>query len=102
LLDAFKEMNETPYTFRSAADLSCAPNRGPAKSPLFLLNHWIETTDKRAAAQAVNQYAVLDARAKQCTTERGHMPNFVAVNFAENGDLLRVVDDLNGITSVGR
>jgi hypothetical protein len=101
LLDAFKEMNETPYTFHSAAELSCAPNRGPAKSPLFLLNHWIETTDKRAAAQAVNQYAVLDARAKQCATERGHMPNFVAVNFAEDGDLLRVVDDLNGVKSTG-
>jgi hypothetical protein len=101
LLDTFKEMNETRYTFHSAAELSCAPNRGPAKSPLFLLNHWVETTDKRAAAQAVNQYAVLDARAKQCATERGHMPNFVAVNFAEEGDLLRVVDDLNGIKSAG-
>jgi hypothetical protein len=49
----------------------------------------------------VNQYAVLDARAKQCATERQHMPNFVAVNFAEDGDLLRVVDDLNGIKSAG-
>ena len=99
LLDAFQEMNETPYTFHTAAELSCAPNRGPATSPLFLLNHWIDTTDKRSAAQAVNQYAVLDARAKQCATERGHIPNFVAVNFAEDGDLLRVVYDLNGVTS---
>jgi len=101
LLDAFKEMNETPYTFHSATELSCAPNRGPAKSQLFLLNHWIDTNDKRAAAQAVNQYAGLDARAKRCATERGHMPNFVAVNFAEDGDLLRVVDNLNGIKAAG-
>jgi len=100
LLDAFREMGETPYTFHSAAELSCAPNRGPAKNlRLFLLNHWIETGDKRAAAAAVNTYDVLDARAKQCEKERGHIPNFVAVNFAEDGDLLRVVDDLNGVTS---
>ncbi len=99
LLDAFQEMNETPYTFQSAGEFSCALYRGPAQASLFLLNHWIDTGDKRAAAQVVNQYAVLDARAKQCATERGHMPNFVAVNFAEVGDLLRVVDDLNGVQS---
>lgn len=99
LLDAFQEMNETPYTFQSVAEFSCAPNRGPAQASLFLLNHWIDTGDKRVAAQVVNQYAVLDARAKQCATERGHMPNFVAVNFAEVGDLLSVVDDLNGFQS---
>jgi hypothetical protein len=99
LLDAFQEMNETPYTFQSAEEFSCAPNRGPAQASLFLLNHWIDTGDKRAAAQEVNQYAVLDARAKQCATERGHMVNFVAVNYAEVGDLLSVVDDLNGFQS---
>ena len=98
LLDAFKEMGETPYEFHSAAELSCAPNRGPAQSlHLFLLNHWIDAADKQAAATAVNAYDVLDARAKRCEQERGHIPNFVAVNFAEDGDLLRVVDDLNGL-----
>jgi hypothetical protein len=96
LLDAFQEMNETPYTFQSAAEFSCDLYRGPAQASLFLLNHWIDTGDKRAAAQVVNQYTVLYARAQQCATERGHIPNFVAVNFAEVGDLLPVVDDLNG------
>ena len=61
LLDAFKEMGETPYTFHSAAELSCVPNRGPAQSPpLFLLNHWIDATDKRAVAGVVNAYDVLE------------------------------------------
>jgi hypothetical protein len=100
VLDAFREMNETPFTFRSEAELSCAPNRGPAEAPLFLLNHWIETADKRAAAQTVNDAAVLGARAARCADERAHLPNFVAVNFAEDGDLLAVVDGLNGVGSV--
>jgi hypothetical protein len=97
LLDAFEEMGETPYSFSSAAELSCRPNRGVAKSPpLFLLNHWIDDPNRRAAAAMVNEFDVLSSRAKRCELERGHVPNFVAVNFAEDGDLLRVVDDLNG------
>ena len=97
LLDAFAEMGETPYSFRTAAELSCRPNRGPAESlRLFLLNHWIDDPNRRAAAAMVNESDVLGARAEQCARERGHLPNFVAVNFAEEGDLLRVVDDLNG------
>ena len=97
LLDAFEEMGETPYSFRSAGEFRCRPNRGPADSPrLFLLNHWVDDPNRRAAAAMVNEYGVLNARAERCARERGHLPNFVAVNFAEDGDLLRVVDDLNG------
>jgi len=97
LLSAFKEMGETPYTFQSAAEFSCRPNRGVAKSPpLFLLNHWLDDPNRRAAAAMANHYDVLSARANRCERERGHIPNFVAVDFAEEGDLLRVVDDLNG------
>jgi hypothetical protein len=100
LLDAFEEMGETPYSFHSTAELSCRPNRGLAKSPpLFLLNHWIDDPNRRAAAAMVNEFDVLSARAKQCEKERRHLPNFVAVNFAEEGDLLRVVDELNGFST---
>jgi hypothetical protein len=97
LLDAFEEMGETPYSFRSAAEFSCRPNRGPAEAPrLFLLNHWVDDPNRRPAAAIVNDYEVLSARAERCERARDHLPNFVAVNFAEDGDLLRVVDDLNG------
>ena len=33
----------------------------------------------------------------QCAQERGKMPNFIAVNFYGQGDLMRVVDALNGV-----
>ena len=32
---------DTPFTFTSPADFSCAPNRGPTDAPLFQINHWI-------------------------------------------------------------
>ena len=45
-------LQETPYSFKRATELtdskglakSCEPNRGAGDNPLFLLNHWIDTS----------------------------------------------------------
>src|SRR5215218_1858957 len=45
-------LQETPYHFGEASELTedkglaktCAPNRGSTDNPLFLLNHWIDTS----------------------------------------------------------
>ena len=37
-------------------------------------------------------------RARQCRPERNLFPTIVAVNFYDQGDLLRVVNDLNGVS----
>ncbi len=98
---------ETPYAFGRASQLtapasleaSCRPNRGPEGAPMFLLNHWV-TTDPvplRRDASKVNAYAELLARATACARIRDHIPNLVAVNFEQHGDLFRVVDELNGV-----
>ena len=34
---------------------------------------------------------------RRCTKERGQLPNFVAVNFYNEGDLFSAVDKLNGV-----
>ena len=105
---AYKTITEeTPYSFSSASQLespnlaaSCAPNRGPAKAPLFLVNHWV-TTDplpKPSIADQVNAEGVLLRRVRKCERIRDHIPNLVAVNFYAHGDLFGVVDKLNGIT----
>ena len=41
---------------------------------------------------------MLMARVRECEKERGMLPNLLGVNFAEQGDLLGVVDELNGVT----
>ncbi len=102
---------ETPYHFSRPAQLtdpsalaaSCAPNRGPAGAPLFLVNHWV-TTDpvpKPSDAAIVNARAPLLARLRECVRIRHHFPNLVAVNFYRRGDLFAVVDELNrvGVTA---
>src|SRR6185503_1375936 len=70
------------------ADFNCQPNRGQPENPLFLVNHWIEASPPNPAkAAAVNAPPVLDARLAQCASERGHVPNVVAVDFAVRGDI---------------
>jgi hypothetical protein len=95
----FQVSEETPYTFKTVDDFSCAPNRGGTGKPLFLLNHWLTSgAPDVAATTKANSYDVLMGRIQQCQTERNHKVNMVAVNFYDRGDLLKVVDQLNGVS----
>jgi hypothetical protein len=105
---AYKQaLQETPFKFSSAAELtdpsrlsaSCAPNRGPASAPLFLLNHWVDTTPapRPSLAKVVNARAALLARAEACRRIRHQLPNLVAVDFYRRGDVVGVVNALNGV-----
>jgi hypothetical protein len=99
LRPAFETFRETPYTFRKVEDFSCRPNRGGDAGSLLQINHWIDTTPapKPSNAAIVNAYPFLLARAEACAAERRHVPNVVAVDFYRTGDLLSVVNRLNGV-----
>lgn len=98
LISGFDVVQDTPYLFESPADFSCDPNRGPADAPLFLVNHWIDDWRHVPRNSAlVNARAALLPRLEQCADERGQLPNFVAVDYYDRGDLLAVVDELNGV-----
>jgi hypothetical protein len=100
-------LQETPYSFKQASELTdsqklaktCQPNRGSSDNPLFLLNHWIDTSPapKPTNAAKVNDYEALLARARECERVRDRLPNLIAVDFYATGDLMRVVDRLNGV-----
>jgi hypothetical protein len=85
---------ETPYTFDKIDQFNCAPNRGPANAPLFLVNHWLSDHNP-AIYSKVNSREELTKRLRQCITERGRMPNVIAVDFSEKGDLIGTVKDTN-------
>ena len=48
-------LRETPFSFKQVEELtkpgrlaaSCEANRGDSEAPLFLLNHWIDTSPRR-------------------------------------------------------
>jgi hypothetical protein len=96
LLSADDWMQDTPFLFRSPSQFSCDDFRGEPGTSLFLLNHWLSNPGNRVRdAERVNSTAVLGSRARLCERERGLLPNFVAVDYYDRGDLFRVVDRLN-------
>jgi hypothetical protein len=90
-------VQETPFTFRRPRGLdaasSCRTNRGAAGAPVFQFNHWV-TPAEPFTARRVNS-SILRTRLDRCAAARGRGPTLVAVDFAEQGDLLEVVRRLN-------
>jgi hypothetical protein len=100
LLQGFDWVEDTPYTNPTAADLSCTKNRGNAGTSLLLLNHWLASfTSLVSDARRVNARDVMLPVAESCKAQRGRLPSYLAVNWYDQGDLLGVVDDLNGVTT---
>jgi hypothetical protein len=66
---------------------------------MFLVNHWITTDPVPLPSNAakVNAREPLLRRARECQRLRDRLPNLVAVNFYEEGDVFGVVDTLNGV-----
>jgi len=91
---------DTPYGPQDPDDLSCELNRGSTDNDLFLVNHWVNNEiglPSPADAEVVNAYDFLLARAQQCWELWDHPPNFLAVDFYDRGDLVAVVETLNGV-----
>jgi hypothetical protein len=88
---------ETPYTFTSVKDFTCAPNRGGTDKPLLLINHWLrpDGPPDPTAATTVNSREVLTKRFKACIARRKRLPNAVAVDFTSIGDFYPTINRFN-------
>jgi hypothetical protein len=66
---------------------------------LFLINHWVDTppNPRPSIARVVNRREFLLDRIRRCERIRGLRANMISVDFYKEGDLLGVVDQLNGI-----
>jgi hypothetical protein len=92
-------LQETPFKFKTPAQMSCARGRGKSTASLFLINNWIDTdpTPKPTNAAKVNAYRFLLDRARRCQRQRGLLPSALNVDFYGEGDVFGVVDALNGV-----
>ncbi len=98
LPNAWSVYVDTPYTFETLEDMSCRANRGRSDHPLFLINHWLGAPlSTPELAHEANTYEALSARVSECEIEAGRLPNILAVDFYNDGALLQVVDELNGV-----
>jgi hypothetical protein len=97
----FDFVQETPYRFADLPELvrppSCDLERGKRGNPLFLLNHWIDTSPapRVTLARKANSRRVLLARARRCQKVRKLLPNLVAVDLYREGDVFGIVRTLN-------
>jgi hypothetical protein len=98
LMNIWDHAWETPFSFSAAEDFICDPNRGNPANALFLLNHFLTGPlgGGPDLAEMVNYNPLFLDRARQCEEEGNALPNFVAVDFYDIGDLFEVVDALNG------
>jgi hypothetical protein len=101
LQHAWDLYQDTPYSFGSGEEFSCAANRGGPDSPLLLVNHWLGPLPSEERAAEVNVAAVLQARAEACAAARGMPISFLGVDHYAVGDLFAVVDALNGVGDTG-
>lgn len=97
-MDQWEYAFQNPYAAQTAADFSCTVDRGVAgPNQVFIMNHFLTNPVASIdSAMMVNPYAVLEPHVSQCQTDRAQIPNFVTVDFYEVGDVVRVVDELNG------
>jgi len=96
-LPVWDESFDNPYSAEQPSDLSCDLNRGNGANRLFIFNNFLtDIVGRREFADQVNFNPELLAHAQDCQDVRGHLPNFVTVDFYDRGDMLDVVDTLNG------
>jgi len=98
LMPLFQYSFDTPYSFATVSDFTCTINRGVATNPLFTLNHWLQNPASDPMwAQLANVNPVLVDRVRRCMADTGHLPNFVAVDFYDIGDVMSTVAMANGL-----
>jgi hypothetical protein len=99
LQQGFDVVQDTPFSNPTAASLNCVLNRGSSSHPLFLINYWLSNNFLSLVSDAhtINAYQVLWPYLQRCQSERRRLPNFVAVNFFNVGDVFRAVRQLNGL-----
>jgi hypothetical protein len=98
LLKAWDWIQDTPYDNPTQAALNCKLLRGSAEDTLFLITNIITRFATRVTdSEKLNAFAALYSYATRCKRERGLLPNFLAVDYFNKGNVFAVVNRLNGV-----
>jgi hypothetical protein len=121
ILSEFTYVFENPYNVTSPGGFSCDPQRPPslasasqalASNMLFLQNHFLDyalgttgitvpnvTYSNTTNSPDASLVGSLASAASQCAGVYGRAPNFLLVDWFNNGPALATVDALNGVTA---
>ncbi|MBW7863111.1 MAG: hypothetical protein H3C30_01710 [Candidatus Hydrogenedentes bacterium] len=97
LLPMWKHMWDTPWYPGSLEEFDCRLDRGEKTNALLNLNHFLKSqpTPRRHLALAANSNPFFMDRVMKCVREIGRIPNFITVDFYEQGDVFSVVEAVN-------
>ncbi len=87
---------DTPWNTKSLAEMDTRIGRGKPTHGLFLMNNWISKgkPTKKNARQTNNEKFLLK-RIERCAKDLHRVPNFIGINFHEQGDAVKVAKMLN-------
>jgi uncharacterized membrane protein HdeD (DUF308 family) len=94
-LPGFSFAQDTPLGATNAAELRCDRFRGTPDSPLFLVNHWIDTFPPSVSRNQRIGGRVLRRRLDRCARERRLTPNLIAVDFYERTGVVGIAQRRN-------
>ncbi|KAI7905807.1 PLC-like phosphodiesterase [Cokeromyces recurvatus] len=103
---------ETPYNNRNESSFECIIDRpNPPENPtkvMYVMNHFLYGTltlgsttieiPQKGTSDVTNGDGSLLKQAEQCTHVFGRQPNFLEVDFYNNGDALQITAQLNNVT----
>ena len=92
----FVFMQDTKIDSLLNSPVACDPGRGAPKSPLLLMNHWIDRFPPSPRRnRAVSDRLTLLRRVRSCREALGRAPNLIAVDFYERSEVVHIARKLN-------
>jgi len=92
-------MAKTHWGYNDSAYFNCDLTRGNISSSLRWLDHYIsDPISSESTSNVTNQVPVIIERADECTEQWGQIPNFIAVDYWGQGDIVLAIDILNGLS----
>ncbi|MHB8234753.1 MAG: PI-PLC domain-containing protein [Solirubrobacteraceae bacterium] len=94
----FKFIQDTPLKAVKPKQFTCRHNRGLPSSPLLMMNNWADVfPPRRSPNLPLTKRAFILHRARQCESERHHIPNLILTDFYDSGDVVGAARVINGL-----
>ena len=88
----------TNYGEQSTSEMNCDVHRGDGSQAVYHMNNWLSNQVGLAdptQAEEANDVDFLVERANECWSEHGKRPTFIAVDWWEEGDVVRAAEIIN-------
>jgi hypothetical protein len=97
-MNGFDFIQDTPLGAVRPKQFSCALYRGLSSNPLLTMNDWADVfPPRRSPNVALNKRSFILKRARQCESERHHLPNLILTDYYDSGDVVGAARVLNGL-----